>query len=242
MLVRNKSPYDYYLKNHTMLLPSGSSITVDDALWTSDDQLARTIETLDHAGYIAVTSPPTGYPRTAAFPDVINIIGDSSGGSSPAGMLPNVSFLTDFDTMDISAFGSYYLKWTSVADRRLANTLTEIPAELGLSNALDGVDDMLLAVEDGTWWMRCRLWIRGTDANYVGELNSDYDSGSTIILPRGYSVGAADFRFQNETVVTLQAGSPGTGKDVRWLLTTQIASVASPYKLRFGILDVVRLA
>jgi hypothetical protein len=75
VLVHNRSIYNYYLKNNTISLAAGAALTVSDNTWETDDQLARTIETLDHAGYIVVTSPPVGYPRTLAFPDIVNIIG-----------------------------------------------------------------------------------------------------------------------------------------------------------------------
>ncbi len=78
MIVYNKSIYNYYLKNHTHLLPSGTSLAVDDAEWELDDELARAIETLDNAKYVFVSNPPVNYPRTRAFPYVVNIIGPGS--------------------------------------------------------------------------------------------------------------------------------------------------------------------
>ena len=84
MLVFNKSIYSYYLKNHEMLLPPGSSLTVDNSEWESDDQLARVIESLDEAGYVFVSDHPDGYPRTEAFPNEVNIIGDQILPTLPA--------------------------------------------------------------------------------------------------------------------------------------------------------------
>lgn len=76
MEVTNRSIYSYYLKNRDILLPVGSSVTVDDSDWESDDQLARVIETLDYAGYVFVSGPPDGYPRTRSFPLEVKIVGD----------------------------------------------------------------------------------------------------------------------------------------------------------------------
>jgi hypothetical protein len=79
MLVYNRSIYNYYLgSNNTFLLPAGSSLEVSDSAWSTNDQLARTIETLDYAGYVTVSNVPVGFPRTQAFPLEINIISDDA--------------------------------------------------------------------------------------------------------------------------------------------------------------------
>lgn len=75
MLIANRSPYSYFLKNQEYPLPAGSTLTVANSLWASDDELARTIESLDRWNIVSVTDVPVNYPRTSAFPDVVNLIG-----------------------------------------------------------------------------------------------------------------------------------------------------------------------
>ena len=76
MLVTNLTIFSYFLKNTDYPVPAGGSLEIDDALWASDDELARTIESLDNFNYVSVVDRPDNYPRTREFPQVINIIGD----------------------------------------------------------------------------------------------------------------------------------------------------------------------
>jgi hypothetical protein len=79
MLVVNRSPYSYYLKNQDYPVPAGASLEIDNELWASDDELARVIESLDRWNIVSVTDTlPDNYPRTSAFPEVVNLIGGSS--------------------------------------------------------------------------------------------------------------------------------------------------------------------
>lgn len=79
MIVHNLSIYSFYLKNRDYQVSPGANLTIDDALWASDDELARTIESLDNHNLVSVSERPVNYPRTREFPEVVNIIGDNQG-------------------------------------------------------------------------------------------------------------------------------------------------------------------
>jgi hypothetical protein len=79
MIVTNLSVYKYFLKNSSYPVEPGGTLTVDNAVWASDDELARTIESLDNFNIAAVSERPVNYPRTRSFPEVLNLIG--GGGS-----------------------------------------------------------------------------------------------------------------------------------------------------------------
>lgn len=108
MIVYNRSIYNYMLKLDQYPLPAGGSLTIDDADWESDDQLARTIETLDYAGYITVSNVPALFPRTSEFPLELNLIGGS--GTSPAS-LQRAQFIGNSHDPTIPDGGVAYLPW-----------------------------------------------------------------------------------------------------------------------------------
>lgn len=126
MLIANRSPYSYFLKNQEYPIPAGSTLEVNNALWTSDDELARSIESLDRWNIVSVSDVPVNYPRTRAFPEVINLIGgmpaepslptlilrDSTGGtlfqSNVADPTPVTSYTVVRDDLGAAADPSSY--------------------------------------------------------------------------------------------------------------------------------------
>ena len=161
MLITNLTEFHYFLKNNDYPLPSSGALTVDDSVWESDDQLARTIESLDKNNIVFVSDHPDTYPRTTVFPDVINLVG---GGSTPT-LAQVLTEDNDAAGLPIENLGTF------------VNALKVILNSLSVNAGVLSASQNLLAGDDPT---KCVLRVvGGPDAQEI--LNITLSTGEALL-------------------------------------------------------------
>ena len=154
-----------------------------------------------------------------------------SGGRS--GFAP-VSVVLTRSSLDIHAAGTYPLLWDGLADNVWDfNTLSALPAGLGLSLAFDGSSGNITTTTNGVWSFALYGGL-GVDTAWTGSLTLPFSAaGSGVFASANVNAGEP---VTSETV----ALASGDGAAVAKLATVH-AATANPYNVG-PFMSIVRLA
>ena len=138
--------------------------------------------------------------------------------------------------IDFAAQASHVLTYTSAFDNQVNfNSISSVPAGMGLTAAFDGSSSAITATADGAWWFALGLTDNSqavADATLLLQLQSGFGNlfvqwapGSTVkSLPEyGEIVYLTSGTSQNVRVTTETAATAGT-YNMRWyVVVTRIA-------------------
>lgn len=154
---------------------------------------------------------------------------EDSGGS---GFDPVCVYLQQIAPIDINGSGAHLIKWDRALDDPWSfNTLTSLPAGLGITTAIDGTDGSLTTTEAGVWAFTLLMGLPA-DATWAGLLTLD-DNTQARQQSVPATVGSS---FVVQETIKYPAGAvliPQVG--------TQTPATATPYNANPSLV-IVRLA
>lgn len=154
---------------------------------------------------------------------------------SGASRFATASVVLGAAAVDIHAIASYFPSWNAAYDDTLNyNTLSALPAGLGLTVAIDGSSPDITTTVAGVWFFGMQASL-AADATAEVKLSENSWGLQVDFSPRG--VPAGGYQLHIGEVVTLPSGAVG-----KFLLGTVAAATANPYNAAGLYATIARLA
>jgi hypothetical protein len=146
-------------------------------------------DTFDFKQGDVITSSAQMSDPGATVGDVLTVQSDQSIAAAPGGGSQPVTCQLLAPGIDVSAVDAFPLLWSALQDNPWdENTLTEIPAGLGLTFAFDGTSNVLTTTAAGTWALSLALIGGAADVTWEGHYD-DQLWGQAVLVKGGGILG-----------------------------------------------------